>query len=188
MRHTRKCLFILVLVALSLALAIPALAQVGGTKGGPGTQTAPAGTLRGGAMMPVDVYTPIRQGYELIREGKYEAARNEFGKAVALDKFNPFALNNLAVLDEKDGKLNDALAHLKDATIHAAEYKDKVAQTCFVGGGCMAVEPVRALGETSTILPIIEENIQKLEAKKAATGTPSPAGSPPPIMPAPKTK
>ena len=53
----------------------------------------------------------------------------------------------------KDGKLNDALAHLKDATIHAAQYKDKVAQTCFVGGGCMAVKPVRAVGETSTILP-----------------------------------
>lgn len=188
MRHTRKCLFILLLTALSLALAIPALAQVGGTKGGPGTQSAPAGTIRGGAMMPDDVYTPIRQGYEFIRDGKYEAARNEFLKAAQLDKLNPFALNNLAVLDEKDGKLNDALAHLKDATIHAAQYKDKVAQTCFVGGGCMAVEPVRAVGETSTILPIINENIAKLEAKKAATGTPSPAGSPPPIMPAPKTK
>jgi tetratricopeptide (TPR) repeat protein len=181
-------LFILVLTALSLALAIPVFAQSSGGPPGPGTQTAPAGTVRGGALMPDDVYTPIAQGYDLIRDGKYEAARDRFAAAVKLDKFNPFALNNLAVLDEKDGKLNDALAHLKDATIHAAEYKDKVAQTCFVGGGCMAVKPTKAVGETSTILPIIQENITKLEAKKAATGTPSPAGSPPPIMPAPKTK
>ncbi|MCX5893111.1 MAG: hypothetical protein NTW80_09100 [Deltaproteobacteria bacterium] len=138
--------------------------------------------------MPDDVYTPISKGYDLIRDGKYEAARNEFAKAVKLDSFNPFALNNLAVLDEKDGKLNDALAHLKDATTHAADYKDKTPQTCFVGGGCMAVKPVRAVGETSEISKIIDENIAKLEAKKAATGTPSPAGSPPPIVPAPKTK
>jgi hypothetical protein len=175
-------------VALSLALTIPALAQVGGTSGGPGQQSAPAGTVRGGAMMPDDVYTPISKGYDLIRDGKYEAARYEFADAVKRDKFNPFALNNLAVLDERDGKLNDAMAHLKDATIHAAEYKDKVAQTCFAGGGCMAVKPVRAVGETSSILPIIQENTKKLEAKIAATKTPPPAGSPPPIVPAPKTK
>jgi hypothetical protein len=167
---------------------MPALAQSTGGPPGPGNQSAPAGTLRGGAMMPDDVYTPIARGYDFIRDGNYAAAREQFAIAAKRDKLNPFALNNLAVLDEKDGKLNDALAHLKDATIHAAQYKDKVAQTCFVGGGCMAVKPIRAVGATSTILPIIEENIQKLEAKKAKTGTPSPAGSPPPIMPAPKTK
>jgi tetratricopeptide (TPR) repeat protein len=188
MRHTRKYLFIATLVALSLALTIPVFAQSSGGPPGPGAQSAPAGTVRGGAMMPDDVYTPISKGYDLIRDGKYEAARDQFATATKLDKFNPFALNNLAVLDERDGKLNDALAHLKDATIHAAEYKDKVAQTCFVGGGCMAVKPVRSVAETSSILPIIQENTKKLEAKIAATGTPPPSGSPPPIVPAPKTK
>ncbi len=186
----RKCLFIMAIMALSLALTIPAFAQAAktGEAPGPGQQAAPAGTVRGGALMPEDVYTPISKGYDLIRDGKYEAAKDQFATAVKLDKFNPFALNNLAVLDERDGKLNDALAHLKDATIHAAEYKDKVAQTCFAGGGCMAVKPVRAVGETSSILPIIQENTKKLEAKIAATGTPPPPGTPPPIMPAPKAK
>ncbi len=187
MRHSRKYLFIMAIMALSLALTIPAWAQVGGPPG-PGQQSAPAGTVRGGALMPDDVYTPIAKGYDLIRDGKYEAARHEFETAAKLDHFNPFALNNLGVLDEREGKLNDALAHLKDATLHAAEYKDKVAQTCFAGGGCMAVKPVRAVGETSTILPIIQENTKKLEAKIAATKTPPPAVSPPPITPAPKTK
>jgi tetratricopeptide (TPR) repeat protein len=131
------------------------------------------------------VFTPITKGYDFIRDGKYEAARNEFAKAVKLDPFNPFALNNLAVLDERDGKLNDALAHLKDATIHAAEYKDKVAQTCFAGGGCMAVKPVRAVGETSSILPIIQENTKKLAPRLPQ---PNACQQVPPIMPALKTK
>jgi len=188
MRHTRKCLFILAITALCLALTIPVWAQKTEEAPGPGVQAAPAGTVRGAGMMPVDVYTPIAKGYDLVRDGKYEAAKDQFATATKLDKFNPFALNNLAVLDERDGKLNDALAHLKDATMHAAEYKDKVAQTCFAGGGCMAVKPVRAVGETSTILPIIQENMKKLEAKMAAQKTPPPPVSPPPMSPPPKTK
>ncbi len=193
MRHTRKCLLILSVVALSLALAIPVLAQGGGPPG-PGPTKAPLTVAepqhRTGprGLMSDDVYTPISKGYDLIRDGKYEAARDQFATAVKLDPFNPFALNNLAVLDERDGKLNDALAHLKDASTHSDDYKDKVAQTCFAGGGCMAVKPVRTVGETSSITPIIQENTKKLEAKIAATGTPPPAGSPPPIMPAPKAK
>jgi hypothetical protein len=194
MRHTRKCLFIMVITALALALTIPALAQAPPTKEGKGPgdtqQTVGEPKYRSGprALMGEDVYTPISKGYDLIRDGKYEAARDQFATAVQRDPSNPFALNNLAVLDERDGKLNDALAHLKGATAHSDDYKDKVAQTCFVGGGCMAVKPVRAMGETSSITPIIQENIKKLEAKAAATGTPPPPGSPPPIMPAPKAK
>jgi tetratricopeptide (TPR) repeat protein len=194
MRHTRKCLLIMVITALALALTIPALAQAPPTKEGKGPgdtqQTVGEAKHRTGprALMSDDVYTPISKGYDLIRDGKYDAARNEFANAVKIDPFNPFALNNLAVLDERDGKLNDALAHLKDATTHSDDYKDKVAQTCFAGGGCMAVKPVRAAGELSSITPIIQENINKIQAKIAATGTPPPAGSPPPIMPAPKAK
>lgn len=182
MRNTRKCLLILAIAALSLALASPLLAQYPPPKGPPGT------TPTGGAMMPEDVFTPLAKGYDLVVQGKYEAARAQFADAVKMDKFNPFALNNLAVLDERDGKLNDALANLKAAEQHAGNYKDKVAQTCFAGGGCMAVKPVRAVGEMSSILPIVQENIKKLEAKIAATKTPPPPGSPPPMVPPPKTK
>ena len=179
MRHTRKFLFIAMIAALSLALAIPTFAQgpkTGEAPGPGGTKTIAEPKHAAGPrpLMSDDVYTPISKGYDLIRDGKYEAAREQFNQAAKLDNMNPFALNNLAVLDEREGKLNDALAHLKDATINAADYKDKVAQTCFVGGGCMAVKPVRAVAETSTILPIIQENMKKLEAKMAATGTAPP--------------
>jgi tetratricopeptide (TPR) repeat protein len=179
MRHTLKCLFVMATVALSLALTIPVFAQQ--TSGTPGT-------VRSGALMPVDVYTPIAKGYDFVQQGKYEAAQHEFAAATKLDKFNPFALNNMAVLQEREGKLNDALANLKDATLHAAQYHDKAAQTCFAGGGCMAVRPTRQVGTTSTILPILQENIQKLEAKIAVTKTPPPPVSPPPMTPQPKTK
>ena len=178
MRHARKFMLTAMILALSLACALPVFAQ----------QEPLGGTIRGGTMMPVDVYTPISRGYTFVREGKYEAAKHEFLIAAKLDELNPFALNNLAVLDERDGKLNDALAHMKDATIHAAQYRDQVSQTCFVGGGCMAVKPIRKLAATSEILPIIQENIQKVEAKIAATHTPPSPGSPPPMMPETKGK
>jgi hypothetical protein len=160
----RKYFIFTVVAALCLFMALPVLAQP-----------------KGGALMEMDSFTPIALGYDLIREGKYEAAKAQFATAVKRDKFNPFALNNMAVLEEREGKLNDALANLKDATTHANEYLDKVTQTCFAGGGCLAVKPLRELGEKSSIAPIIAENIKKLQAKIAATGAAPPAGSAPPM-------
>ncbi len=215
MRHPRKFVLIAMILTLALACAIPVFAQKAGSPPmtpatgatqeelnkelpapmgpasgtpGPGYKAAPGGIIRGGALMPVDVYTPIRRGYTFVREGNFVAARHEFEIAAKLDELNPFALNNLGVLDERDGNLNDALAHFKDASIHAAQYRDKVAQTCFVGGSCMAVEPQRKMAANSEVLPIIQENITKLEAKIAATHTPPPAVTPPPMMPEPKAK
>ena len=166
MRNTRKYVILTVVAALCLFMAMPVMAQP-----------------KGGALMDMDSFTPIAQGYDFVREGKYEAAKAQFAIAVKRDRFNPFALNNMAVLEEREGKLNDALANLKDASTHADEYFDKVTQTCFAGGGCLAVKPLRELGEKSSIAPIIQENIQKLQAKIAATGTPPPPGETPPMVP-----
>lgn len=166
----RKTSIMVLVAVLSLFMALPVLAQI-----------------KGGAMMTDDVYTPISKGYDLIRNGKYEAAKFEFQTAVKKDPNNPFALNNLAVLEEEAGKLNDAMAFLQQATLHAAEYKDKITQTCFVGGGCMAVQPVRGVAEKSEIAPIVAENIKKLEAKMAAAKAPGPPGTPPAAAPVPKT-
>lgn len=171
MRQNRKYMIFLAAAALCLLLASPVLAQP-----------------KGGGIMEEDVFTPIARGYDFIQEGKYEAAKDQFATAVKLDPFNPFALNNMAVLEEREGKLNDALANLKDATKYADLYKNKVQQTCFAGGGCMATKPTKELGEKSTIAPIIQENITKLEAKIKATGTPPPPTTPPPMMPEKKTK
>jgi tetratricopeptide (TPR) repeat protein len=171
MRHTRTCMIFLMVAALFLFVASPVLAQP-----------------KGGALMTNDVFTPIAKGYDLVRDGKYDAAKFEFETALKKDRYNPFALNNLAVLSERAGKLNDALAFLTDATTHADAYKDKVSQTCFVGGGCLAVKPVKGAASHSEIAPIIQDNIKKLHAKMAAQKTPPPPGSPPPVVPPPKTK
>jgi tetratricopeptide (TPR) repeat protein len=168
MRHTRKCIGFLVVAALFLVFTSPVMAQP-----------------KGGALMSQDVFTPIAKGYDFIREGKYDAAKFQFETAVHRDPNNSFAMNNLAVLQERAGHLNEAMALLQQATIHAAAYLDKVTQTCFAGGGCLAVKPVRAVGEKSSILPIVQENIKKLQAKMAAQKTPAPPGAPPPVLPVP---
>ena len=171
MQNTRKFIIFAVVAALCLFMAVPVLAQP-----------------KSGALMKMDAFTPIAQGYVFIQEGKYAAAKNEFQKAVKADRFNPFALNNMAVLEEREGNLNDALANLKDATKYANDYLDKTSQTCFAGGGCLAVKPIREKASSSQIAPIIQENIAKLEAKIKATGHPAPPGSPPPMTPPQKTK
>jgi tetratricopeptide (TPR) repeat protein len=129
-------------------------------------------------MMEENVFTPLAKGYDFMVQGNYEASKNEFRKAVEWDSSNPFALNNLAVLLEREGKLNDALTNLKNATTHAEEYKDQVNRTCFAGGLCMAAEPKRGLGFTSSIAFVVQENIRMLQEKIAWTppfsGSPSP--------------
>jgi Flp pilus assembly protein TadD len=133
--------------------------------------------------MKKDAYTPITKGYDFIRAGNYEAAEMEFRAALKADRFNPFALNNLAVLSEKKGKLKEALAFLIDAQTHAAEYNDKVQQTCFIDGLCQAVKPVQEVGPKSVIAEIIAENMAKLKDKIAKTPMPPEPSSPPPVSP-----
>ena len=142
--------------------------------------------LSGAAMaqprpMAEDVYTPIIKGYDFMREGKYDAAQEQFAIALKKDTFNPFALNNLATLMEKKGKMKEAMAYLVDAQKHAKDYLDKVEQTCFVGGLCAGVKPVKAVGTTSAIATVIAENMQKLQAKMATTPS-APEPSTPPKM------
>jgi len=131
--------------------------------------------------MAEDVYTPITKGYDLMRDGKYEAAQYEFETALKRDRYNPFALNNLAALMEKQGKMKEAMAFLTDAGTHAKEYFDKVDQTCFVGGLCAGVKPVKIVGPTSTIAPIIADNMKKLQDKMAASPAKPEPSTPPPM-------
>ena len=132
-------------------------------------------------MMEENVFTPLAKGYDFMEQGNYEASKNEFSKAVEWDSSNPFALNNLAVLLEREGKLNDALANLKNAKAHAEEYKDQVDRTCFAGGLCMAAKPKRGLGFTSSIAFVVQENIRMLQEKIGWTKTFPISGSPSPM-------
>jgi len=139
-------------------------------------------------IMPEDVYTPLAKGYDLMRDGKYDAAEAEFKSALSKDRYNPFALNNLAAIKAQQGKLKDAMAYLTDAGTHAAEYKDKYQEVCFTEGLCTGVKPVRQLGNESAISKVIAENMTKLKAKMAASPAPAVPSTPPPMEKVPGEK
>ena len=158
----RKSLTVVMVMALALFLTTPAMAQP-----------------QSGALMEKDVFTPLTLGYGFMQEGKYEAAEYEFKKALNADEFNSFALNNIAVLEERKGNYKSAMAYLDDAGRYADRYLDKVHQTCFIGGLCAAVKPVRQIGTESEIAKVVAENLAKLKAKmKAIPKKPEPSKPP----------
>ena len=175
----RKLLALLATMALILAFSSLTLAQA------PGPTPPPPPT--GPRVMPEDVFTPLTKGYDLFRDGKYEAAEFQFKEALKADRYNSFALNNLAALMERQGKLKEAMAYLTDAQVHVADYKDKLEQTCFPGGLCAAAKPVKQVGPTSMIATVVADNMAKLKEKMAKTPM-APQPSAPPPMEAPKKK
>ena len=168
MRKLRVGFGLVLAVGLCLLLAAPAMAQ----------------TRQAEGQIPADVWGPIEQGYGLLMEGKYDAAAVQFKKATEIDNHNPFALNNLAAIASQKGDYRGAMALLQQATMKADTYKQKVAQTCFVAGLCNATKPTKELGATSTIAPIVQENIAKLKPKIAAM--PPEPSSPPKMEVVPK--
>ncbi|MGQ9689508.1 MAG: tetratricopeptide repeat protein [Desulfobaccales bacterium] len=158
MRQMHSVVVFLLAVGVCLLLVAPAKAQTPGP-------------------LPADIYGHIAKGYDLILDGKYDAAAEQFKQATQKDKNNPFALNNLAAIESHKGNYQAAMALLQQALPQAQNYKDQVAQTCFVAGLCNAVKPKKELGPTSTIAPIIQENINKLKPKLEAM-PPTPAAPP----------
>jgi tetratricopeptide (TPR) repeat protein len=131
--------------------------------------------------MPEDVFTPLTKGYDLMRAGKYEAAEFEFKTALQRDRYNPFALNNLAAVAAQQGKYKDALAYLTDAQTYAKDYLDKYQEVCFTDGLCTGVKPVKVMGTESTIAKVVQENMTKLKAKMATMPEKPVPSTPPPM-------
>ena len=100
-----------------------------------------------------------------MRAGNDDLARLEFEKVIKIDPYNPYALNNLAVLAEKQGKLKEAMAYLLDAETYAAEYLHKTEEICEAGGLCLAVAPATDKSQTSSIASVIHSNINLLREK-----------------------
>jgi tetratricopeptide (TPR) repeat protein len=111
------------------------------------------------------VFLPLSQGYEALRAGQDDQAWAEFEKVIKIDPYNPYALNNLAVLAEKQGKLKEAMAFLLDAETYAAEYLHKVDEICEGRGLCLAMVPSQQKGQTSSIASLIHGNINLLRTK-----------------------
>jgi tetratricopeptide (TPR) repeat protein len=112
-----------------------------------------------------EVFAPLAQGVAALRAGNDTAARAEFEKVIKIDRFNPYALNNLAVLAEKQGRWKEAMSYLLDAETYAAEYRHKTEEVCEGGGLCLAVVPSCQKGQNSSIAAIIHSNINLLRTE-----------------------
>jgi tetratricopeptide (TPR) repeat protein len=117
------------------------------------------------------VFAPLAEGYQALRAGDDDLARLEFEKVIKVDPYNPYALNNLAVLAEKQGKLKEALAYLLDAETYAAEYLHKADEICEAGGLCLAVVPSTQKSQASSIASVIHSNINLLRDKIGQANT-----------------
>ncbi len=115
--------------------------------------------------MTDDIYTPLAFGYDEMKAGNTDAAKMQFEKVVKIDRYNPYALNNLAVIAERQGKLKEAMAYLLDAETHAGEYLEKPDELCDIGGICMAIKPSKMKGGKSSIAPLVHGNINLLKIK-----------------------
>lgn len=121
-----------------------------------------------------DLLPPLAEGYAALRAGETDRARAEFEKVLAIDGFNPFALNNLAVLAERQGKLKEAMAYLLTAETYAAGYCHRLEEICEGGGLCLAVLPSSTKGPNSSIVAIIHSNIELLRNKISRSTNPAP--------------
>jgi len=131
--------------------------------------------------MTEDVFTPLAKGYDFMRDGKAEAAEFEFQSVLKRDRYNPFALNNLAAIAVQKGKLKEGMAFLVDAQTNAKDYLDKFQEVCFTEGLCTGVKPIKVMGTESAIAKVIQDNMAKLKAKMDASPAPAVPSSPPPM-------
>lgn len=127
------------------------------------------------------VFEPLAKGYQALRAGNDDLARVEFDKVLQIDAYNPYALNNLAVLAERQGKLKEAMAYLLRAETYAAEYLHKPGELCEGGGLCVALAPSAEKGQASSIAAVVRSNIHLLRLKigQAPVHPAEPSGPPP---------
>jgi tetratricopeptide (TPR) repeat protein len=123
--------------------------------------------------MDVDILTPLNRGYDLMADGKYDLAKQEFEKVIKADPYNPIANNNLAAIAERQGQTPVALGYLKSGMEKVGEYPYRVdKQVCFAGGLCTAIKPVydpdSRHGPTGqSVAAVLGDNLKKLSEKKA---------------------
>jgi len=121
-----------------------------------------------------EVFPPLAAGYMALQAGEDDKAREEFEKVLSFDAFNPYALNNLAVLAERQGKLKEAMAYLLTAETYAGSYCHRLAEICEGNGLCLAVLPSSDKGPNSSIAAIIHSNILLLKNKISKSGSAGP--------------
>ncbi len=126
---------------------------------------SPAAVLGASRDLREDILTYLIKGYEELAQNRLNEAQAEFAKVIQVDFDNPFANNNLAVIMEKQGKWQDALAYLKLAEKYAPDYLQRVETLYLIGGVVAAVKPEKALAPQSQLATIIGDNKRKLRER-----------------------
>ena len=122
--------------------------------------------------MDVDIFTPLSLGYDLMADGKYDLAKQEFEKVIKADPYNPIANNNLAAIAEREGQPKVAMGYLKAGMEKVDQYPYRVdKQVCFTGGLCTAIKPKRdpdpQHGPTGqSVAAVLGDNLKKLSEKQ----------------------
>jgi Flp pilus assembly protein TadD len=101
----------------------------------------------------------LNTGYDLLEQGQTSQAQKIFAAALQQDPGNPLALNNLAAVMVKEGKLKQALAYLNQALPRAKGYTVALNRVCSVEGVCAAVKAREEGFGSEDLEPVIKVNI-----------------------------
>ncbi|MDD2903876.1 MAG: tetratricopeptide repeat protein [Syntrophales bacterium] len=108
------------------------------------------------------------QSYDLLENGKLDAAQKLYEQVLKEHPGQPLALNNLAAVMVKKGKYKEALAFLHQALPQAKTYKVAVNRVCEVNGVCLAFRPLMEVYGNQELEPLVKLNIRMVQGKLAA--------------------
>jgi tetratricopeptide (TPR) repeat protein len=135
---------ILMVAALSLALAGPGLAQA-----------------------DASLNKMLVESYDLLEAGNLAQAQKIYEQILKQDPGNPLALNNLGAIKVKEDQLPEALAYLSQALPRARGYKLKVNRVCDIQGICLAFRPLETVYGNQDLEPLVQLNLSLVKAKLA---------------------
>ena len=127
----------------------------------------PAGALAQGNG---EITRMLNTGYDLLEAGKLAEAQQVYDQVLQRDPGNPLALNNLAAILCKEGKFQQALAHLHQALGKARGYLVTLNRVCTVDGVCAAYRKAEDRFGNEDLEGLIKSNI--IMVGMAAAGAP----------------
>jgi tetratricopeptide (TPR) repeat protein len=107
------------------------------------------------------------QSYDLLEAGKLDRAKAIFAQILQQDPGNPLALNNLGAVLVKEKRYPEALNYFKQALSRAGGYQVMINRVCDAEGLCLAFRPDLEVYGNQELLPLVQLNIQMVEARLA---------------------
>lgn len=122
------------------------------------------------AQASAELAAKINAGYDHLEKKKFDQAQKVYEEILQKQPDHPIALNNLAAILSKQGKYEQALAHLKRALPKARDYQITLDRVCNVDGVCAAFRQSTDKFGQENLEDLIKSNI--LMVQMAAAGRP----------------